>query len=140
MRLYIRKRETSCASKCTQMWLRTVFAVEEVYGSMKGDIFKDEKYGSFIMVSFLLRKRGFTPSSRESFYEFLLEGLNAFEDQFGRYATKRHIAWNQFLFKFNDCYIRNARFVLAYLRDVEEIVSIDCFNYGFTPEASFYDK
>ena len=90
--------------------------------------------------SFFLRKYGSRPASRENFYEFLLVQLKEFEDLFGRYITKQHIAWNGSLIKFNENYIQNARFVLTYLADQDEIVSIDCFNYGFTTEAVFYDK
>ena len=95
---------------------------------------------SIILGQFLVVKAGGIPKTKEDFYEFLLKQLREFENNFARFIAYQHVEWNGMFTRFNEAYIRNARMLLEQLCNPSEIASIGCFNYGFTPEAEFYEK
>ncbi len=113
---------------------------EDVWEFIRKENAGSHKPGSVILGQFLVKKAGGVPKTRDEFYEFLLGQLREFENYFGRFITRQHLSWNQFQCEFNNSYIRNARSLLEQLCVPNEIASIDCFNYGFTPELEFYER
>lgn len=113
---------------------------ENVWEFIRKENMDKHKPGSIIIGQFLYRKARGLPKTKDDFYEFLLGQLREFENYFGGFITRQHVSWNQFLFDCNKTYVRNAHSLLEQFCEPSEIVSIDCFNYGFTPESEFYDK
>ena len=113
---------------------------EDVWEFINKENMGEHKPGSVIIGQFLVKKAGGLPKTKDEFYEFLLKQLREFENYFGRFITRQHISWNQFLFDYNYTYAYNARALLEQLCEPSEIASIDCFNYGFTPETEFFEK
>ena len=113
---------------------------DDVWEFIRKENVGSHKPGSVILGQFLVKNAGGVPKTRDEFYEFLLGQLREFENYFGRFITRQHLSWNQFQLEFNNSYIRNARSLLEQLCDPNEIASIDCFNYGFTPEPEFYER
>ena len=92
------------------------------------------------MAHFIKKKRLELFESEIDFYEFLLDELKEFEGRFARFITRQHVVVNLFLCLANTNYVTRAHWLLEMLCKPEEIISIDCFNYGFTPEPVFYSK
>ncbi|MDD6801339.1 MAG: AbiH family protein [Mollicutes bacterium] len=111
-----------------------------VYKFLDRAPYREESIGSFVLAYYIRRKRPELFSSEADFYEFLLSELKEFEERFARFITRQHIAYDAFLYHFNADYVARTRRLLETLCKPEEIVSIDCFNYGFTPEPVFYNK
>lgn len=111
-----------------------------VYKFLDRAPYQEESIGSFVSAYYIRRKRPELFSSETDFYEFLLDELNEFEERFAHFITQQHIAYNAFLYRFNTDYVTRAHQLLEELCKLEEIVSVDCFNYGFTPEPVFYNK
>lgn len=113
---------------------------ENVWECLRGVTIMFHCTGTVILASFIAHRLSSIPATKEAFYEFLLSQLKSFEKLFGYYITKQHVALAPFGNSFNDEYISDARYLMKNLANVDEIVSIDCFNYGFTPETVFYEK
>ncbi len=113
---------------------------ENVWEYIKREKADESKPGSILLGQFFVAKYQGIPKTKDAFYEFLLEQLREFEGRFGSFITRQHVSWNQFLYQYNKAYVSNARNLLKQFCEPDEIASIDCFNYGFTPESRFYEK
>ena len=113
---------------------------EDVWDFVKKKNGAGSKVGSILLGEFFVKKYGGIPETKEAFYEFLLEQLREFEGYFGRFIVRQHVAWNCFAYEYNKAYIANANSLLKQFCDPDEITSIDCFNYAFTPDSRFYGK
>ena len=94
----------------------------------------------FILANFIKKKKPNLFVSKQDFYVFLLDELKEFEGRFARFITRQHVVFNGFEAQFNNDYVTRAHRLLKTLCKLKEITSIDCFNYGFTPEPVFYNK
>lgn len=111
-----------------------------VYNFLQKAPYQGCSAGSFILARCIKEKCSSSILSKDDFCIFLLDELKEFEGRFARFITRQHVAFDGFVPQFNINYVTRARQLLETLCKSEEITSIDCFNYGFTPEPVFYNK
>lgn len=111
-----------------------------VYNFLQKAPYQGRSAGSFILARCIKGKCSSSILSKDDFCIFLLDELKEFEGSFARFIARQHVAFDGFVPQFNINYVTRARQLLETLCKSEEITSIDCFNYGFTPEPIFYNK
>ena len=113
---------------------------EDVLAVLMGDSADNHDAGSFLMASFIRSKEGQIQWTCESFYDYLLEQLKEFEMRFSYFVTTQHLIYRGMIWVENTAYQRNARELFGLLCNPGELVSIDCFNYGFVPDPELNAK
>lgn len=85
----------------------------------------------FALVTFIKRKVEYRKfSGEEEYFEFLLNELRKFEINFGKYLMRQHDYFDGFVNHHNSDYDHKAKDTLCILSNIDNIVSIDSFNYG----------
>lgn len=88
------------------------------------------------LVTFVFRKRDFKSFADETdYYEFLLNELRKFEINFGKYIKRQHDYFDHFINHHNSDYDYKATETIKLLCNVDNLISIDSFNYG-----AFFDE
>lgn len=107
------------------------------WGVMKGRVSKDEHRKccdiyDFIAV-FMKTKIKYLQTDLESFYDFLLSELKAFEKNFGNYIHNQIVPntpERNFIDTTNRTYFQKAEATINELCDINNLVAIDTFNYS----------
>ena len=114
---------------------------ERVFQTMKKERMEQSSRKADILAVFCERKNDGKPfEDLDSFYLFLLEDLKQFEAEFGNFIASQVAVSNSFFIKTNDFYLSNAASTLESLCNIENLSSLDSFNFTPLERLSNFDK
>ncbi len=104
---------------------------------------KDNNYDNLMAAVFLKFADCQKKNKKEDFYDFLLAQLKLFEEEFGNFIYNQHFnIFRNYLLRGlqNEKYLLCVKQSLTDLCNVDEISSIDTFNYEFIEEEPYFSK
>ena len=114
---------------------------KRVYQTTKEEKLDESNRRANILAKFCLKKNNGVPfEDLDSFYLFLLEQLRQFESEFGMYIVTQITVSNDFLTKYNRFYLPAAASTLESLCNLENLTSLDTFNFSPLNFLDNFDK
>lgn len=109
-----------------------LFRWEHVYKAITKKMPKEFKFWKiYVMAKVVLEKRNMEGFKNiDEFYCYILDELNQFEKEFGKFIDKKRYPYRNFLTKIpNTDFEKRSKMTLQELCNVDNLVSIDSFNY-----------
>lgn len=109
-----------------------LFRWEHVYKAITKKMPKEFKFWKiYVMAKVILEKRNMEGFKNiDEFYCYILDELNQFEKEFGKFIDKKRYPYRNFLTKIpNTDFEKRSKMTLQELCSVDNLVSIDSFNY-----------
>lgn len=109
-----------------------LFRWEHVYKAITKKMPKEFKFWKiYVMAKVILEKRNMEGFKNiDEFYYYILDELNQFEKEFGKFIDKKRYPYRNFLTKIpNTDFEKRSKMTLQELCSVDNLVSIDSFNY-----------